>query len=557
MRFNALAPIVLISAVLVGCLPGNLPLPTDSGIDAAPPDAPIDDGSSADAPRDPDAEASDGGLPGTSAPAPPAEIVRSGTGGFLLRGAAVLAPSGPLVPGEVLIAGNTIRCVAADCSSDPMAASVTVIDTHATIAPGLIDAHNHATYNFLPEWVPDPPQIFGDRYDWRNNDRYRDHVRPEGEGGNSAAFVCPATKWAELRSIIHGTTTIQGQNSVPVASCLSILARNADHLHGLGYDHIQTTISGACESGLSDSARATLVMNFTRATDPTTRHVVHMGEGLAPGDGTMSTDVTREFECYDGTYRYSTSLLYASDGSPFGVATFIHATALDASELDAAIAAGAHFVWSPSSNVLLYGGTTDIGRLVSAGAVVGLGPDWTVSGSDEMLSELRFALEWARASGVSEVTTQALLEMATSGGAEALGLHASIGRLAPGLRADVAVFGRTSADPYRAVIDSRAADVVLTMIDGAALYGDLALEPATAVNGVCDALDACGRPKFLCVRHPGPGAPPRADESYEEIRSQLRAHLAAGWDHDGNAATANQPYVLGPDDLLELVDCTL
>src|SRR5690606_15872688 len=120
---------------------------------------------------------------------------------------------------------------------------------------------------------------------------------------------------------------------------------------------------------------------------------------------------------------------------------FIHAIAMTPEELDEAIDAGAYFVWSPSSNILLYGRTADVARMLAQGANVGLGPDWTVSGSDEMLSELRFAEEWAAAEGVSAITSAVLHRMATEGSARAVGLDAAIGRLAPGMRADVAVFG--------------------------------------------------------------------------------------------------------------------
>lgn len=472
-------------------------------------------------------------LPRMSDPAPPAEVVRTGTGGLLLRGT-VLAPDGPIA-GEVLVVGNTITCVAADCSGAPMAGVVTVVDTHATISAGLIDGHNHATYDFLPEWIPDPPRLFEHRYQWVDDPAYEAHVRPEADGRTSGTFVCPATKWAELRSIVHGTTTIQGQS--PEQSCVDRLARNADHFHGIGSDHLQSTIAGACESDLGDAARTTLVGNFEDGS--TTRYAIHMAEGVS-GTG-KATNVTREYECFAGTFRHDVSLLVDAGGAPFETAMLIHAIALTDAQLADAHMLGAKFVWSPSSNLLLYGRTMNVGRLLELGATLGLGPDWTVSGSDEMLSELRFGAQWAIVSGVPAVTTPALHTMATSGGADAVGLGAAIGRLAPGYRADIAVFGRVGADPYRAVIDSRAADVRLVTIDGRAYYGDLALEPATAVNGDCEMLDACGTPKFLCAANT-PGAASRATETVEDVRTQLRAHLAMY----GRA-----------DELLELVDCSL
>jgi hypothetical protein len=50
------------------------------------------------------------------------------------------------------------------------------------------------------------------------------------------------------------------------------------------------------------------------------------------------------------------------------------------------------------------------------------------------------------------------------------------------------------------------------------------------------------------------GAAPSADETVESIRGQLRAHLAAGYT---DSAGAMRAYVVGPDQLLDLVDCSL
>ncbi len=577
----------LIALTLSGCpRDGVFIIPPDAGRDATvTPDAgPLDAGPPMDAamidagpPMDagmidagrlpdggrPDAAMRDGGgLPLGSTPAPPATIERMGSGGFLLRGT-VLTPTGPLTPGEVLIVGDTITCVAASCAGMPMASTVTVIDTRSTISAGLIDSHNHITYNFLPEWVPDPLRVFGNRYEWADDPMYEAHIRPEAAGGTAGSFICPATKWAELRSIVHGTTTVMGQS--PRQRCADRLARNADHYHGLGMAVPNTrlltniaSVRDVADGPVAGTDRGELVAAFLDGS--TTRYVVHMAEGLIGGG--MSID--REYESYRGremrtstTRTYLIDLLASAGGVPYGTSVFIHSLAMTPAQVDEAAALGAFTVWSPSSNILLYGQTIDIGRLIAAGAVVGLGPDWTVSGSDEVLSEMRYAQAWASAEGVASVTTSRLHDMVTAANARVVGLHDHIGRLVVGARADVAVFGRVGSDPYQAVIDSRAADVRLTFIGGAAYYGDLALELATAVNGDCEMLDACGTPKFLCAANTPGAIEPRSTETVEQIREQLRAHLAAGWDHDRDPMTPNQAYVIGPDEMLGLVDCSL
>lgn len=519
-RAAALASLLLLSW---GCRDGSGG--TDAGVlpDAGPPP--------------------DGGPPSDwgSVASPEARIVAEGDPGLLLRGV-VLLPGDVLDPGEVLIVGDTITCVAEDCSGAAGASAATIIDTHGVISPGLIDAHNHLPYNFLPEWVPDPMRLFGNRYEWADDPGYEEHIRPYTAHRSSGTHFCPAAKWGELRALVHGTTTVQGQSLRQ--GCIDRLVRNADHYHGIGHDHMQTTI--ASPRDITDSDAMRYVERFTDPDQPTTRLAVHMTEGVSGGN------VELEFASFAGrdtrdNRHAGVSLLAAEDDSYRGTGMLIHAVSLSDDELREAAEADAKIVWSPSSNIVLYGATAPIARILELGITVGLGPDWTLSGEDEMLSEIRFALEWARVEGVDAITPRRTWEMATFDGAEAVGLEAAIGRLEPGYRADVTVFGRTGPDPHGAVADSRAADVRLVLVDGAAHYGDLGLEAATAVNGECDVLDACGTPKFLCLRNT-PGGDSRAEESLDDVRQQLVDIL------EGNGYPVEEQYGRG-DELLDLVQC--
>ena len=52
---------------------------------------------------------------------------------------------------------------------------------------------------------------------------------------------------------------------------------------------------------------------------------------------------------------------------------------------------GAKLVWSPLSNLLLYGKTAAVYDALAAGVLVSLGTDWTPSGSPNLLTELKVA----------------------------------------------------------------------------------------------------------------------------------------------------------------------
>jgi cytosine/adenosine deaminase-related metal-dependent hydrolase len=307
---------------------------------------------------------------------------------------------------------------------------------------------------------------------------------------------------------------------------------------------MRTTI--ASPRDITDAQAASYVADFTAATEPVTRLAVHMCEGVT------GNNVNLEFASFAGrdtrTNRHAgISLLEASDGSYRGTGYLIHSVALTDAELMEAAATDAKIVWSPSSNMVLYGRTADIARILELGITVGLGPDWTLSGEDDMLAEMRFALSWAASEGVTAVTPEALWRMATIDGAEVVGLSDAIGTLEVGKRADVTVFGRVGADPYRAVIESDASDISLVLIDGDAYYGELAYEMATSVNGECEMLDACGAPKFVCVANT-PGSTSRAEETMEDIRTQLFNIL------EGIGYPPDEQYGRGSE-LLELVSC--
>ena len=107
-------------------------------------------------------------------------------------------------------------------------------------------------------------------------------------------------------------------------------------------------------------------------------------------------------------------------------------------------------VWSPRSNVSLYGQTADLPAALDAGVTVALGPDWSMGGSQNLLDELRFADAWDNAhwndrperAGSSST-------MATRHGAQALALDDRLGALEVGRLADLAVFRRRSSPALR------------------------------------------------------------------------------------------------------------
>src|SRR5207244_4353897 len=115
----------------------------------------------------------------------------------------------------------------------------------------------------------------------------------------------------------------------------------------------------------------------------------------------------------------------------------------------------------PASNAKLGHGIAPLDELLAAGIVVGLGSDSMASNNRmDLLEEARLALFAQRIRLGSSETPDAndVLEMATAGGAQALGLGDSIGTLEVGKQADLAAFAldrtRPTIDPVAAAVFS-------------------------------------------------------------------------------------------------------
>jgi 5-methylthioadenosine/S-adenosylhomocysteine deaminase len=125
----------------------------------------------------------------------------------------------------------------------------------------------------------------------------------------------------------------------------------------------------------------------------------------------------------------------------------------------------------PASNARLAHGIAPLAQLLAAGVDVGLGSD-SVASNDRMdlLDEARLALLFAavRETRADALTAAGALELATLGGARALGIAHEVGSLEPGKAADLVAF-RLGASARSPVHDPTAA-AVLALAGTAASY---------------------------------------------------------------------------------------
>ena len=97
-------------------------------------------------------------------------------------------------------------------------------------------------------------------------------------------------------------------------------------------------------------------------------------------------------------------------------------------------------IHNPSSNMKIASGVSPVTEMLRAGVLVGLGTDGAASNNDlDMWEEMRLAafLQKVDRMDPEVLSAQTVLTMATSGGAEAIGLRDQIGALSIGMKADL------------------------------------------------------------------------------------------------------------------------
>jgi 5-methylthioadenosine/S-adenosylhomocysteine deaminase len=137
---------------------------------------------------------------------------------------------------------------------------------------------------------------------------------------------------------------------------------------------------------------------------------------------------------------------------------------------------------NPESNMKLASGTAPVPGYLSAGVAIGLGTDGAASNNDlDMFEAMRTAsfLHKLHTGDPQAVGARTALDMATMGGARALGMADRIGSLEPGKRADLIVVSMASArqtpmyDPIsHLVYTTHGDDVRTTIVHGKVLMKD-------------------------------------------------------------------------------------
>ena len=377
--------------------------------------------------------------------------------------------------------------------------------------PGLIDGHNHIPYNTIGLWtIPTRAEPFVDHNEWTGPVVYnRQITAPQRLLGWAAGPSLLA--YVETKALLGGTTTIQGSGNPPAAA--GVLARNLDsERFSVGEDRYRVDTIVKRDLAGFDSVRAAMVRG--------NGYIYHLAEGVD------RSAMAAEWQL-------------ALDGGVIRERLLaIHGTGLSKVELGKLAEVGATLVWSPFSNLWLYGGTADIVTARAKGLRLCLGSDWAPSGTRNVLGELKVASMWnqdpaawyAPGAAVPPLPAavfddQDLCDMVTRnpGDAVALVYGPQIGRIQAGYLADLILVRARQNDPYRNLIEAVEADVELVLVGGEARCGSQALIAASGVKGTTVVTVASGggaQKRRVLIRNP---KKPSETMTWAAIVKQLKA----------------------------------
>ncbi|MBI3204707.1 MAG: amidohydrolase family protein [Myxococcales bacterium] len=367
--------------------------------------------------------------------------------------------------GVVYIDGDEIVAVQpADAAPPSGFARVAVVNTKGTLYPGLIELHNHLSYDLLRLWQV--PKKFGNRGQWPGHEDYHQLVTGPmaALAGSKDARILPSlVRWVEAKCLVAGVTTSQG---IRLASGPKIVRY---------YRGIVRNVESKSDSGLLPAA--------SRIADVSARDFTKFKATLDKAEKRGACLLLHLAEGVDEAARKHFLALKSGKKWALGKGLAgIHCAGLAAKDFAEMGKRGASMVWSPLSNYLLYGDTANVAAALEAGVRIGIGSDWSPTGSKNLFGELKVARLVAAEKKLG-LSDQDVLAMATRTAADILGWGARLGSLEAGKLADLVVVGGKGGAPFAHFFAAKETDIALVVIGGTPRFGVAALMKTLGVRG--------------------------------------------------------------------------
>jgi cytosine/adenosine deaminase-related metal-dependent hydrolase len=391
------------------------------------------------------------------APVDPLESAQYGLHGIIVT----MTAEDAIIKGTIFIKSARIEAIIPD--GEPVPANLKdfpVYKTKGTIFPGLIELHNHLSYNCLPLWKV--PKQYGNRSQWSGIHEYQLLIStPMNILGKAKGYVEAIVRYVECKCLAGGVTTSQGImlfSNAGIRKYYRGIVRNVESTDDPDLP--------AVDAHIPDIA-AKDVEKFAKQLQKASCLLLHLSEG-------RDDKAHKHFEALrlnDTDWAIAPSL------------AGIHCVALKAEDYKVMKQKGASMVWSPLSNLLLYGQTADIKSAKASGITIGLGSDWSPSGSKNLFGELKVAKLFSDENG-GLFSDYELVAMATKNPATIIKWDKELGTLEKGKRADLLVISKQTNDHYRTLLTASEEQIGLVVVNGGPRFGDGAI--MTKFEGVTE-----------------------------------------------------------------------
>ncbi len=182
--------------------------------------------------------------------------------------------------------------------------------------------------------------------------------------------------------------------------------------------------------------------------DKTVPFIIHLGEGT---DKLTKTEFPKLKEL---NLLQSNTLL-------------IHGIALTSDQIKECAETGTSICWCPNSNYYLIGETLDVDACLKYGVNVVLGTDSTMSGSINLLEEIKFAHQ-----KFPHIPMQHIFEMFTTNATKALKLSADFGKIKEN-PSSLLLIKKHNQDPFNNLLQTQMEDIELLIHQGTPISGDV------------------------------------------------------------------------------------
>jgi 5-methylthioadenosine/S-adenosylhomocysteine deaminase len=364
---------------------------------------------------------------------------------WLLTGRHVIAGDRVIENGAVAIRGERILAVGAAADLAARYQPRQRLDRpNAIIAPGLVNTHTHAPMSLLR----------GIADDLRLQEWLEKYIFPAEARNVTPDFVRWGTRLACLEMLLSGATTytdmyyfeevvaeataecgmrgVLGQTIIgfpaPDAKTPEVALARAEKFLERFRSHPLITPAVAPHA-LYTNSDDTLRRSRALANRHGAPLLIHLSETRRENDETAAKRGQSPTRVLDDLGIWN------------GRALAAHAVWMDDADLRILKDRGVGVAHCPSSNMKLASGIARVPAMLALGIAVGLGPDGPAGSNNDfnLFEEMDLAAKLAKVStgDPQALPARTVFEMATLGGARALGLEKEIGSLEPGKRADL------------------------------------------------------------------------------------------------------------------------